>query len=240
MAKYPHLSKAPIREAIIDIKVKFPKKVTLRQLEEFGEIISAEYPDRSERRFAAVTFGKKTEVQQDVTGYLFRSKGNQQIVQARFDGFTFSRLRPYETWDKFRDEGSRLWKIFTKHFRPSTTERVATRFINEFSIQAPLNLSDYLTASPVNLKTMPPNFESFFTRIVFPNPDIPSITIITQAINKIKPDGPASILLDIDVFYVKSYSVRSPKPWEFIDKFREQKNSIFFESITQNAVELFS
>lgn len=243
MVECPHLSNAPIREAIIDIQVKFPNIIPASRIEEFGDIISEDYPDRRARRSATVKIraGKEADVEKEekLLGYLFRSKDNHQIIQARVDGFTFSRLKPYKTWEQLRGEAYRLWKKYVKHFKPKSIERVATRFINELVLEAPANLSDYLTAPLVKLESVPDILESFFTRVVIPNPKIPATVIITQALEKVNPDGSVPILLDIDVFHLESFSIESPKPWQIIDRFHDYKNSIFFESITKKTVEIY-
>ena len=47
-------------------------------------------------------------LRQEQNGYIFASSDERQIFQARLDGFSFSRLAPYDRWETFRDEARRL------------------------------------------------------------------------------------------------------------------------------------
>ena len=63
-------------------------------------------------------------------GYLFTSVDGRQVVQARLDGFTFSRLKPYDKWESLRDEARELWQHYVQIASPETVTRVALRYIN--------------------------------------------------------------------------------------------------------------
>lgn len=52
-------------------------------------------------------------------GFLLSSSDKLRIVQARLDGFTFSRLAPYETWERLRDEAKSAWRIRKRTYRSS-------------------------------------------------------------------------------------------------------------------------
>lgn len=245
MTGFPVLSKAPITEAVLDIRVKVSADVQIGHLNSLYDSVSGQYPDKKERHKweGKLEFKKgvapiSTSVE-EIDGYMFYSADKKQILQARQDGFTFSRLKPYETWESFRDEAHRLWQIYRDVVSPEIT-RVALRYINKMEI--PLtskNLSDHLSAAPIVPNNLPQGVSSFLTRVVIHEPEIDASAIITQAMEKIVKPDILPIILDIDVFRQISLAMSEEDIWELFEKLRHFKNTIFFKSITEKTKELF-
>ena len=155
------------------------------------------------------------------------------------DGFTFSRLTLYETWELFRDEAYRLWEKYKEITAPVIT-RVALRYINKMEIPLPIkDFSDYLTAAPNVPEGLPQGVSSFLTRVVIHEPSIDAAAIITQALDQIVNLNVFPIILDIDVFKQRSEGINEEDAWDILEKLRHFKNEIFFKSITEKAKELF-
>ena len=115
--RWPHLPNSPISEALIDIRAELPADVDLDTLAGFHDGISDRYPNRRERVSWTAQFelspGAPPRLEAPSggpDGYLFTSPEGNQIVQARLDGFTFSRLKRYENWQSLRDEARSLWE----------------------------------------------------------------------------------------------------------------------------------
>ncbi len=241
MSEYPHLENAPIREALIDIQVQLPEGTTIEDIKKLGELVKSDYPQTGKRWKANIELKPEeaTDFQPKQIGYVFISDDKKQIIQARLNGFTFSRLKQYETWEKLRDEALRLWQIYKKHLHPLSIERVACRYINEIKLKVPVKLRDYLTAPPLRPESAPEELASFLTRVVIPYEQLGATAIVTQALEKVADDGTVPIILDIDVFKSDSFDIGSTDAWDTLDKFREVKNQLFFNSIEKKTVELF-
>lgn len=245
MAKYAHLSRAPITEALIDIRIKLREDLTVDKLNDIYKSISSQYPDRREHRQFQSRFElKESEPSQAVVeidkvdGYLCTSADKKQIVQLRLDGFTFSRLQPYENWERLRDEAKRLWKIYQESTSPEIT-RVALRYINKFDIPQPFkDFSDYLAAAPIVPRALPQGLSSFLTRLVISESSIDAIAIVTQALEQTVDPKFVPIILDIDVFRQTPAGMSEDEAWKLIEKLRDFKNKIFFESITEPLKEM--
>ena len=245
MDRYTHFENAPITEALIDIRVKMREDLTVEQLESIYNSISGQYPDKKARhkwedKFEfkkgepPVSLGAET-----IDGYIFTSTDQKQIFQARLDGFTFSRLMPYETWEQLRDEAYKLWQKYREVTSPEIT-RVALRYINKMEI--PLSgkdFSEYLKASPIIPEALPQGVSSFLTRVVIHEPSIDAAAIITQALEQVVNPNFIPIILDIDVFRQKSEGISEVDAWKILEKLRHFKNKIFFESITEKTKEIF-
>lgn len=245
MAKYPVLSKAPITEALIDIRVKVREDLKIEQIDSIYNSISREYPVKKTRsKFEGRLEFKKGEsplsaVTETIDGYIFTSDDQKQILQARLDGFTFNRLKPYETWERFRDEARRLWEKYRKLTSPEII-RVALRYINRMEFPLPIkDFSDYLTAAPIVPAGLPQGVNSFLTRIIIHEPEIDAGGTITQALEQIVNPNILPIILDVDVFKQKSEGIKEEEAWQTLEKLRHFKNKIFFESITEKARGLF-
>ncbi len=245
MAKYTHLENAPITEALIDIRVKMREDLTVEKLESIYNSISGQYPDKKARhkwegKFefkkgeSPISLGTET-----IDGYIFTSTDHKQIFQARLDGFTFSRLKPYETWEQLHDEAYKLWQKYREVNSPEIT-RVALRYINKMEI--PLSgkdFNEYLAAAPIVPEGLPQGVSSFLTRVVIHEPSIDAAAIITQALEQVVNPNFIPIILDIDVFRQKSEGISEEDAWKILEKLRHFKNTIFFESITEKTKEIF-
>jgi uncharacterized protein (TIGR04255 family) len=234
---------APIIEAAIDIRVIPAKDMNFSKLELAArEKFPQEYPliSRQFQNEFILKSGENPQVNPVTShaGLRFTSENNKQILQIKEDGFTFSRLAPYENWEKFREEARRLWMIYQKATLPQHITRVAIRFINRFDFPGvAIELSDYLKVLP----HVPESYliKGFSMQAILGQEDINSTLIITQAL--IPPTKPetVSILLDFDLFNEELRSCED-NFWFFLDQLRIRKNKFFESSITDKTRKLIS
>ena len=181
MGTWPHLKHAPITEALIDLRVDLPAETVLERLASFQDEIKDRYPQKRERR---AWHGRiELERSQDpllhqssggVDGFLFTSPDGTQVVQARMDGFTFSRLKTYETWENLRDEAKTLWNRYRDITHPTRITRVAVRYINRLVLPLPVqDFKQWVLTTPDIAPTLPQALATFFLRLVIPFPCIP-------------------------------------------------------------------
>ena len=243
------LRNAPITEALLDIRVKLPPDISLKWLERFQDSMRERYPAKRVRTSGqiSVKMGKGGEppvVQQSggPDGYLFTSQDGKQIVQARLDGFTFNRLKPYESWQALRDEARELWRGYVRTASPEAVTRIALRYINRIEIPLPMrDFKDYILTTPEIAPQLPQGLNSFLMRLVIQEPKMQAYAIVTQTMEPI--DSTSSklpLIFDIDVFRNESFEIDSSAMWSAFEILREFKNTIFFNSITDRAKELFS
>ena len=244
MAAPRHLANAPITEAILDLRVKLPAGVGIEKLKAAGGLIAEQYPIATERRrfegqvrFSAGQPPEQVALDKGPDGYLFSSGDRQQLVQFRLDGFTFNKLKPYKTWESMRDEACRLWQIYVDVASPELITRAALRYINRLKIPLPIiDFADYLVAPPALPGQLPHIVTSFLTRIVTVDSSIGAAANISQALESA---SEGTIILDIDVYKQAEFSVEGKEAWEFLEKLRHFKNTIFFESVTEKTLRLF-
>jgi uncharacterized protein (TIGR04255 family) len=242
MAKLQHLARAPISEALIDIRVTLPKRT--RQIEYLAgldEQFRRQYPEKKtihELQYKVELGSPETEEKTSTQlGFRYTNSDNTQVIQATLNGFTFSRLPPYQDWPKLREGAMRTWDIYSGHVQPESITRVAARYINKLTFPGPLiDFDHYLRYCPVVPKALPQILGAFFTRIVVPDQKHESTAIITQMFQPSPTE--ITVVLDIDVFREKVFT-DAQEAWSVLDRLRDFKNLIFFDSITEKAAKLY-
>jgi len=243
MATAQHLSKAPITEALIDIRATLPQRTReIAHLAALGEQYREQYPNKKDIHeihyrveFGSSPTDKKSSAQ---IGFRYTSAENAQVIQATLNGFTFSRLPPYQDWNRLRAEARSAWGIYANHVRPENITRVAARYINKLVFPGPhVDFDRYLNYVPVVPKVLPQALGGFFSRVVVPDEKAQCVAIITQMFQPSFSSEIATIL-DIDVFREKVFTDEE-EVWSTIEALRAFKNQIFFDSITEATVDLY-
>ena len=242
------LPNSPITEALLDIKAKLPDGVGLNIFNEFQENIKDRFEDRKTMHSFKAEFrfspGKDESTpitpKDKIEGYIFHSKNENKIVQARLDGFTFNKLRPYEDWNKFHSEARELWELYNKIVKPISVNRIALRYINRIEIPLPFNdFSEYILTNPQIAPELPQSLSHFLMRIEIPNNEIGAIAIITQTMQKPTETQKLPLIFDIDAIKAVKYTENISDMWNDFCLLRQFKNEIFFNSITEKTKELF-
>jgi uncharacterized protein (TIGR04255 family) len=236
--------KAPITEALIDIRVELPASVSLQRLEDLHNSVEAKYPRKKGRVQVQGQFSVGNQLgasaTQTQTGFLFETEDGKQIIQARVDGFTFSRLKPYGNWADLRDEARRLWQIYREAVNPVSIVRVAVRYINQIDIPSQsVDYKHYFRTTPEVSPVLPQALSSFFMQLQFPQIDFGGALILTQAALPAVNPQVASVILDLDVFKEQTKLVSDDDVWELLETLRNRKNEFFEGCITDRTRELF-
>lgn len=247
MTEPEHLQNAPIVEALLDIRVILPSEVDQEKLASFQARLGDRYPTKQLRSAWSGEVALKADAPPTFAtaggpvGYQFLSADGKQVVQARRDGFTFSRLRPYTNWKGFSAEARDLWKRYADLVKPEKVQRVALRYINRMELPLPIaDFKEYVLTAPEIAPGLPQGLSSFFFRVVIPDAEAEAFATITEAIEHV--EGSKAVLpliLDIDVFRIGALPPAADRLWPTFDKLRELKNRFFFSSITDKAKELF-
>jgi uncharacterized protein (TIGR04255 family) len=237
-------SNAPITEGLIDIRVTVPSDVTLQSLEPICELVSAEYPTREDRVLSVVEVpgdaAREASTKRTKLGYLLRSSDGKYVFQARLDGFTLSRLKPYQNWAALRDEAKRLWAIYREGVNPIEVTRVAVRYINQIDMPLPVgDFNEYLRTVPEVSPDLPQGLAGFLMQLRIPQPERDTVLVLTEALApQPKPDT-VSVILDIDLFREGTVHRSDDDMWESLEAFRDRKNEVFESCITDRARQLF-
>lgn len=239
---YPH---PPIIEALFDIQVELPKKVTVTDLERLSFDISDQYPikhtrKRFEGKFELIGNRSATEsIDFGIDGFINWSSDKKQVVQFRLDGFTFSRLKPYAGWNSHFPEVIRNWNLYAEKLSPMRVKRVTVRFINTIEIPSgKLALNDYFVNFPQTpLKNSILN--NFFNRVELSVTDYDAEAVITQTLAQSNNPTTIPVIFDLEVFKAISYQPDTKTLSEVFEALRDIKNDIFKNCLTPKTKDLF-
>lgn len=242
MAAHRRYANAPITEALIDIQVSLPPEVKLAAFDDVYNRVKADYPSKGDAKLvgATLSFGEQVSAsaKQDQIGYLLRTKDGKNVAQVRLNGFTFSRLRPYEHWEALRDEARRIWDIYRDVARPIKVTRVALRYINQFDIKLPMDFRDYFRTYPEISSDLPQRLSGFLMQVHIPQEDFKGLTLLTQTLVPPPNEETASVILDIDTFRHEVDFSSESDLWQFLDQLRNRKNEVFEGCITNKTRQL--
>jgi uncharacterized protein (TIGR04255 family) len=230
----------------------------MEKLRELCAEVASAYPkceqlNRMQAKFAVSPEAEDPKFNREDSPYGFRitSADGKYVATITVEGFTVSRLRPYDRWESLRQEAQELWGRYQRAVRPSRISRIALRYINQLDIPAEVrDFRDFLTAPPDVPPRLPQTLVEFLTRIMVPLEKIAGMAIITQRLqahdmiraSQLQLQGESAgallpILLDIDVFKSVELDPADESVWALADQMRDEKNVIFFESITERMEE---
>jgi len=246
----PHYAKAPIKEALIDIRVDANPDLTFDDLHAVGRFVQPSYPLEETRNLSqsVIQFGPsavQATAQQQPWALVFRNEEKTQVLQARLDGFTFSRLAPYEDFEHLRDEARRLWDIYRNLTHPRRVNRVAVRYINELYLPgAKVEPEDYFNIFPQvskGLRSELRDFGRFFMNLQLHQYDLHGILVLNLATAP-QPSTKVGIILDLDLFVENPQIANNDEDrlWEFFNRLRDRKNEYFEAAITDKTREIIS
>ena len=234
---HPHLDRAPITEAILDINIEADAKLDVT--EAFAKQVENSYPDSSPvfaiEAFFSVTPGQSGVAgsQSNVIGKICWNADKTHAVQARINGFTVNHIKRYESWAVLRAEAQPLWEQYTSLVKPKKVTRLALRYINRLTLPASGDLGEYMRTHPRLGPALPQEMRNFFMRVEVPFTTNRS-AIITQTVVPREPGADErDLILDVDAVSVKEFDASDPQIWHELDGLRQIKNKCFFGSLQE-------
>ncbi len=238
MSEHPHLVNAPIREALIDFRVRLPPDSSPETLLALPQELRAEYPKVGpihQFQGAIQLSGEgplSVQSPPQLLGYRLESADGLNIAQIRIDGFTFSRLEPYQSWDRMVEDAWVVWRKYLEGSGPLGVERIATRFINRIFLPPSGQLAEVFSVPPA---VPGGRVDSLLFRY-----QLAPTNGVTAIVSLATEDGPEqSMILDIDCFVRRSFPTDEDALQRQLRKVRDAKNRIFFRSLTTEAIERF-
>lgn len=247
--EFPHLPRAPIVEAVIDIRAHAAGAFEEATVRAFLEPRLDGYGYLDSQR--AVQFELTSEVEKPprqtfkdlgLKGLRFQSGDQKNIAQFNRDGFIYSRLEPYTDWIAFLGEGLRLWQLFKEMAQPVEINRIGLRFISRIELPSTaLRLDDYIKPAPEPPRDLGLPFIGFMHHDTLAVPGYP---YAINLIRTIQPppagaDSGAGLILDIDVFTIHGLEIEESGLARILEEMRWLKNKAFFGSVTEKALEAF-
>jgi uncharacterized protein (TIGR04255 family) len=247
MLERTHYSRAPITEAIIDLRIVPAQGFSVESLVPIREAVADRYPIQEEEQlqYQQMSFVGTDLLQtgggHQINGFRFVSEDKREIFYTRLDGFAFSTKAPYDRWESFRDEARSLWNLYSSVAMPEGVTRAAMRYINRIDVPgagAGIRLEDYLRTYPEFSVDFPEAsfMNNFFMQLQLWQQDLGCWLIINEAPDVSPEEGTLSVRLDLDLFreqYEEPWPVDDDTMvWEFLERLHDRKNEVFEASIT--------
>ncbi|NKB49593.1 MAG: TIGR04255 family protein [Alphaproteobacteria bacterium] len=235
---------APITEALIDLRVVIDDENLTEHLATVVEQLKGEFPTVEKRvqLTFAIAPGEEPNPpnESEEIGSVLHSENREKAIQVRINGFTYSKLKPYQDWEELRDNTRRLWSVFRDTTKPKRVVRLASRFINRIELPLPVDFDEYFNTKIQIADELPQGIAEQFCRIVVPQLEQGLVAVITTTLEKPGEDRTIiPFLFDIDVFKDVDYEVDADEIWDDLERIREYKDDIFFYSTTEKAKNLF-
>jgi uncharacterized protein (TIGR04255 family) len=244
--RFPHLPKAPIVEAVIDIRAHPTVSWDEASIRAAVEAKLSDYKFvNSQREFqwqTKIVAGKPPSQEcRDLgwKGLRYDSPDKKHVVQFSREGFAFSRLQPYHEWAQLRDEALRLWRVYVDTAAPAEIGRIGTRYINR--IDLPIGESDpgaYVVPAPQPPPGVDMRLRHFMHSDILEVPDRPYAVRVAKTLQDQEQKG-CRLILDIDVFTLDGQSILEANIGTHLQEMRWLKNRVFFSSITTRALQEF-
>jgi uncharacterized protein (TIGR04255 family) len=227
--------KAPITEAVIDIRVVQRQDLDVGEFAALG--IGSDYSETADqyRVTGAINIGAPAAqtIAPVKEGIQFATKSREKLFQAQRQGWSFNKLAPYETWEQFSSEGRALWSRYRGIARPQAITRIALRYVNRLDLPLPFkDFKEYILTVPEVAADLPQQLSGFFMQIHIPQFDLEAVAVLNVAMMPPLSADLCSIALDIDVFRGDNVGQTDDEMWAYLEKLRERKNHIFESCIT--------
>jgi uncharacterized protein (TIGR04255 family) len=242
---FPRLSRPPIVEAVIHWQARaqdWPEPEAL------DAALARRFPRFATRtpfqhvEMTAIVSGEdaSSAVRRGLRGIRLKSDDGLYVIQFTRDGLVFSRTRDYEHWEPFRDAATQAWQVYLDIAAPVETQRLGVRFINHIATATPATLRDYLRDPPTCPSNLPLN--EFVYQSTFAVPGYPFGVRVIKVLQPSMPELPQSsgLFLDIDVFSTTAIPNEPGPLGDALTRMRWLKNNVFFNLLTDAAVQSFT
>jgi uncharacterized protein (TIGR04255 family) len=233
------LSRAPITEALVDIRALVGTSFNPTRLLEAKQLLKAAFPVSKDQKSAQVAIKAGQDLSSTTTdlglrGVFLYSQDEREVVQFRVDGFTYNRLRPYTSWEEILPRSLEAWGTFVSLTEPTAVTRVAVRYINHIPVRGTSRDALRALHGRVTLPLdLPGETRGYAFRAQLAHPDGFTHANLVQAVEPGLDQDSVSVLLDIDVYRSTENLPMSAEALRIeFAALREYKNQIFFSSLT--------
>ncbi len=238
MGRQRKLRQAPITEAVIDLRLVDGVSIAARDQDRLHDAVGRDkFPRVTVRQDLVAEFQPERLEAQRVDSSLagFHFCNDNEVVQFRANGFTFSRLEPYTEWGRVVGDAMRLWSVYLDELGPvESVSRVAVRYINIMGFKhGEIDLVDVFEEPLRGPDGVPPEVVQFELKTLHRVTENRAV-IIAQGMQPT--DEGFAIRLDIDAFEANTYRCDAEGLLSALGELRELKNSVFFNTLTDKVI----
>jgi uncharacterized protein (TIGR04255 family) len=246
---FAHLPGAPIQEAVIGVGAHVKSPWDEREVRDALKTRLDDYVYLDSLRVVEIE-GRVEPGKQPIQsirdkgwkGHRVKSSDAKHVAQFNRDGFVFSRLKPYEDWERFVSEAMRLWQVFREMAKPEEVGRLGLRYINRFPLTPnERDVENYLLPAPQTPRGVALVLGQFLHHDLLNVPEHPYAVRVVRTLQEpqSRDDLRCHAILDIDAFTEEAFEPDDGALMRRLEDLRWLKNKVFFGSITDKALAAF-
>lgn len=245
-------SNSPIVEATFHISLQHDPSFDVDILDAYKEAMKSEFPNIKQKRSIenSINFTNPDDIvsllNSNKEGYFLVTSDDKKVIQATLSGFSFSKLKSYDTWDLFFTEAFSLWEKYISLTSVNKVSRLALHYLNNILIpfQESIQLQDYINIFPEVPENLEMTISEYFMQVSLSSQKYNlAQSIVTQSVTKdtnINNQNLVPINLNIEVFQDVNLNPNDAIIKNiFNNTLRHFKNDIFYNSITDKSRGLF-
>ncbi|MDR2690715.1 MAG: TIGR04255 family protein [Dysgonamonadaceae bacterium] len=246
-SQWPNLNVPPVILSIFQIKYQ-KEGIKLNDFLKYDTLLKRKYLNRIDNYHANIdmprtfTPGISTvtgKADTKINSYTYFSKDHKQNLIIEETSITYTDENKYTGWENFKQKSLDSIEMFHEILNQSTIKRISIRFVNRFSLEYLSDPLEYFTTTISSAKPdgLPyPLVEyAFKLKTIIPDTNIYSyINQTTVPVNEKQTD----YIFDIDILELTDLLFDKDLISDKMEKLREIKNNLFFNSLTQKAINL--
>lgn len=242
--QYPYLSKAPIIEAVLEIKTTpvmlwEENLITEKIKTQFntGYTFESENVFQHTMQFQPFLTASENKSVMEWNGVRLTSEDKTEIIKVARDSYIYSRLQPYPGWEIFKKKAFTGWNEYKIIAGKQNIKRIGIRFINRIEF-ANDELSELFVGFPGTVGKIDKSISGYFQQNVyaFNKGEYGANHIQTIQSSDFNNEKPAFIL-DIDVYTTELLPLDEKDLNDNLEQIRIFKNDIFFGAIKEKLLE---
>lgn len=245
---WKNLNNPPVAVALLQIKYNVGQ-FDLKSFLEFDLQLKKEFPIRKENLQVGIDLGKTSiplgvskvsaTSNATLTGYIYASKDQKRKIELLSDGVTYIDETSYQGWDLFKKKALNVLTILSPLLQTIEIKRTSIRFVNRIPLLEFNKPTDYINIiiSSVHSDSQPYPLRQYGFRLTMDIPDSDIYSIVNHNIESV-PENKYLYTLDIDVLDKQCLIFDLGTISDNIEKLREVKNTIFFDSLTEKTLDL--
>jgi uncharacterized protein (TIGR04255 family) len=243
-----HYDRAPITEAVINIHVELPRIATAEIFGQFGRLAGPGFPKATEEMLlqGEVSRERLNISNSVVNGLRFPSEDLKWVAVCRLNGFSLSRLAPYDCWEDLRDKARSMWQVYREIGDPVRVTAISLRFVNRIDLpmpdeKHPWDFRFFLRTYPEISTDLDTGVSSYFMHLEIQRPGINSMLVLNLAFPPLAADAKsAAVVLDSDLIMTLPNNCSEEGIWDGFEVLRREKNGVFESCITNRTRRLFT
>ena len=171
----------------------------------------------------------------------FLDKDEKSVVQVGPQVLVVSKLKPYESWEKFVPDIEIVFRSFLEITELREIMRIGLRYINRINYkESEIDLNEYFVFKPNVPESIGKYVDSFIVGSQFPRKDGKDMLKITLTNTEPEDNHKIAHLLDIDYFTSDSANINIEYALKWVKEAHDSVEEAFFQCITDKLVEKFN